>query len=113
VLKPDDYQFLRDRRRLIKNWPLVGGSSMLLLLATYAWLAMQHPALANPVWVYNGLMSNEIGHDVLVMLAMLTPILLTMIFVILGLVLTLGFSIMRREKRLLDMVDHLIGGKYE
>lgn len=113
MLSPEDYQFLRDRRRLTKSWPLIGGSSMILLLVVYAWLAMQHPALANPVWVYNGLLKNEIGQDVLRMLAMFAPVLMTMLFVIMGIFLSFGFSIMRREKRLLNMIDRLIGGKPE
>ena len=104
-MSPDDYEFLRRERRLVSSWPVVGGGALFVLLVLYAWLAMDQPALVNPVYVYNALMNNSLSHDVLMMLAMLAPIMIMMLFVIVGIMLGYGFAFMRKEKRLLDIID--------
>jgi len=110
-LSPQDYQLLRERRKLSNRWPLIGGGSLFFLLIVYAWMAMVYPVIANPAYVYNALTNNQLAPDTIRMLAMLAPVLYTLIFIILGVMLSLGFAIMRREKRLLDMIDRLVSGK--
>ena len=111
MLKPEDYQFLRERRKLCRRWPLVGGGTMLFLLLAYALLAMNFPVIANPAFVYNALSRNELGIDVIQMLAMMAPVLFIALFIVLGVILSLGFAVMRKEKRLLDIIDRLTGNR--
>ena len=110
-LSPEDYQLLRERRKLSGRWPVIGGGSLFFLLLLYAWMALASPMLVNPAYVYNALMNNELTPDVLNLLALMAPIFFMLIFVILGVVISLGFVIMRREKRLLDIIDRLVSGK--
>jgi len=109
-LSPNDYRLLRERRKLISRWPMIGGGSLFFLLLLYAWLAFSSPLLVNPLHVYNALLNNELAPDLLEMLALMAPVWLMLVIVILGVMLALGFVIMRREKRLLDIIDRLISG---
>lgn len=83
----------------------MGGGALFTLLVLYAWLSIAYPQFANPAYVYQQLKSNNLSQDVILMLAMLAPVLLTMIFVIVGTMLGYLFAFMRKEKRLLDILD--------
>ena len=109
-LTPDDYQFLRERRRLVSSWPVVGGGALFVLLVLYAWLSFSFPQLANPAYVYQQIRDNNLTQDVLTMLAMLAPIFLVMIFAIIGIMLGYVFAFMRTQKRLLDIIDRRMNG---
>ena len=109
-LSPEDYQLLRERRKQSSRWPLVGGGSLFFLLVLYAWVSLVNPEIANPVYVYNAWVNNQLELDTIRMLTLMAPVLLILIFILIGVVLSLGFAIMRREKRLLDMIDRLISG---
>ena len=104
-LSPDDYQFIRKERRLVSSWPVVGGGALFALLVMYAWLAIDQPQLANPVYVYNGLINNSLSSDIISMLVMMAPILMMMLFATVGIMLGYVFAFMRKEKRLLDIID--------
>lgn len=108
-LPPEDYEFIRQQRRLVSSWPIVGGGALFVLLVLYAWLSFAYPQLANPVYVYQHLKDNKLPHDVLLMLAMLAPVLLTMVFAIVGIMLGYVFAFMRKAKRLLDIIDRRMG----
>lgn len=109
-LSPDDYEFIRKERRLVSSWPVVGGGALFVLLVTYAWLAIDQPALANPMYVYNALINNTLSNDIVVMLAMLAPVMIMMLFATVGIMLGYVFAFMRKEKRLLDIIDRRING---
>ena len=104
-LTPEDYQFIREQRRLVSSWPVVGGGALFVLLVLYAWLSISYPQLANPAFVIQQIRDNNLSHDVVLMLAMLAPIFLSMLFVIVGIMLGYVFAFMRKEKRLLDIID--------
>ena len=104
-LKPEDYEFIRKERRLVSSWPLVGGGALFALLVIYAWIAIDQPQLVNPVYVYNGLANNALSSDISYMLAMLAPVLMMMLFATVGIMLGYVFAFMRKEKRLLDIID--------
>ncbi len=104
-LKPDDYEFIRKERRLVSSWPLVGGGALFLLLVFYAWLSFAYPQLANPAYVYSHLRDNKLSQDIIVMLAFMAPVLLTMLFATVGIMIGYVFAFMRKEKRLLDILD--------
>lgn len=109
-LSPEDYQLLRERRKQSSGWPLIGGGSLFFLLVLYAWVSQAYPDIANPAYVYNALVDNQLELDTIRLLTLMAPVLVTLIFVMVGVVLSLGFAIMRREKRLLDIIDRLISG---
>ena len=104
-LSPEDYQFIREQRRLVSSWPLVGGGALFVLLVVYAWLSFYYPQIANPAYVYQQLKDNNLTQDILIMLAMMAPVLLMMLFAITGIMLGYVFAFMRRQKRLLDIID--------
>ena len=109
-LSRQEYAFLRRRRRQLSAWPLLGGGALFVLLVLYAWLTTAYPQLANPVYVYRALASNALAAEVLSTLALLAPVLVTVLFAAVGGAISAVFSFMRREKRLLDIVDKLVGG---
>lgn len=109
-LTPEDYQFLREQRRLVSSWPLVGGGALFVLLVLYAWLSFSYPQLANPAYVYQQLKTNTLSDDVIIMLAMMAPVLLLMVFAVVGIMLGYVFAFMRKEKRLLDIIDRRMNG---
>ena len=109
-LKPEDYDFIRKERRLVSSWPLVGGGAMFVLLVLYAWMAIEQPQLANPAYVFNGLTKDTLTSDVVYVLAMLAPVLMMMLFATVGIVLGYVFAVMRKEKRLLDIIDRRMNG---
>lgn len=105
-LAPEDYEFIRKERRLVSSWPLVGGGALFLLLVIYAWLSYAYPYLANPAFVYSQLNANQLSLDVLRMLALMAPVLLTLLFATIGIILGYIFAFMRKEKKLLNIIDH-------
>jgi len=104
-LKPEDYDFIRKERRLVSSWPVVGGGAMFVLLVLYAWMAIEQPELANPAYVFDGIKNDTLTSDILYMLAMLAPVLMMMLFATVGIMLGYVFAFMRKEKRLLDIID--------
>jgi hypothetical protein len=104
-MSPDDYDFIRKERRLVSSWPLVGGGALFALLVIYAWIAIDQPQLANPIYVYNGLLNDTLTSDIVYVLAMLAPVLMMMLFATVGIMLGYTFAFMRKEKRLLDIID--------
>lgn len=112
-LSSEDYQLLRERRKQSSRWPLIGGGSLFFLLVLYAWASLAYPEMANPAHVYNALVNNQLELGTIRMLTLMAPVLFTLMFILIGVVLSLGFAIMRREKRLLDIIEKLISGKSE
>jgi len=104
-MSPEDYEFIRKERRLVSSWPMVGGGALFVLLVLYAWLAIDQPQFANPAYVYNSLMNDTLGSDIVYVLAMLAPVLMMMLFATAGIMLGYVFAFMRKEKRLLDIID--------
>ena len=104
-MSPEDYEFIRKERRLVSSWPLIGGGALFVLLVMYAWLALDQPQLANPAYVYNGLMNDTLSSDIVYVLVMLAPVLMMMLFATVGIMLGYVFAFMRKEKRLLDIID--------
>lgn len=104
-LKPEDYEFIRKERRLVSSWPVVGGGALFALLVIYAWMAIEQPQLANPAYVFNSLKNDTLTSDVVYMLAMLAPVLVMLLFATVGIMLGYAFAFMRKEKRLLDIID--------
>lgn len=104
-LQSEDYEFIRKERRLASSWPVVGGGALFVLLVLYAWLSFTYPQIANPAYVYRQLKDNSLSQDVIVMLAFMAPVLLTALFATTGIMLGYVFSFMRKQKRLLDIID--------
>ena len=109
-LKPDDYDFIRKERRLVSSWPVIGGGALFVLLVLYAWMAIEQPQLANPAYVYNGLANDTLTSDIIYMLAMVAPVLMMLLFATVGIMLGYVFAFMRKEKRLLDIIDRRMNG---
>ena len=107
-LSLEEVEFLKKERRIVSSWPLVGGGALFTLLVIYTWIAIDQPQLANPAYVYNGLVNNTLTSDVVYTLVMLAPILMMMLFVIVGIMLGYVFAFMRKEKRMLDIIDRRI-----
>lgn len=104
-LSPDDYEFIRRERRLVSSWPVVGGGALFVLLVLYAWLSISYPHLANPAYVFQQLKDNALPYDVMLLLSAMAPVFLVMLFSTVGIMLGYGFAFMRKEKRLLDILD--------
>jgi len=107
-LSPEDYEFIRKERRLVSSWPVVGGGALFMLLVLYAWLAIDQPQLANPAYVINSLKNDTLSSEIVYMLAMIAPVLMMMLFATVGIMLGYVFAFMRKEKRLLDIIDRRI-----
>ncbi len=105
TLQPEDREFIRRERRLVSSWPVVGGGALFVLLVLYAWLSFAYPHIANPAYVYKQLKDNNLPRDVIIMLVFMAPVLLTILFATIGIMLGYVFSFMRKQKRLLNIID--------
>ena len=108
ILPTEDSEYIRRRRRQLAAWPVAGGGALFVLLVLYAWVSIMHPQYANPMYVYQALAAGELNAEAMAALALLAPILLTVLFAAAGFMLTAVFSFMRREKRLLDIIDRAV-----
>ena len=96
--------FLRNRRRLVRFWPIAGIFiwSLLALLTVYLW--HNSPQLINFPWVATQITQGILPVSTLEIMALMLPILTITLLSVLALMVLFGFAINQIEKRYLKIL---------
>ena len=108
-LAAGDLRYLARRRRLLRAWPWVGGSLLLVLLGVGAWLYLTRPRLADPGFVWRALEAGTLDPATLSLLAALVPVLLLGLLGLAALLILMGFAVAANERRMLRLLDEVTG----
>jgi hypothetical protein len=107
MLRAQERKFIESRRRLVVPgfYVLLGAS----LLPIGAWLLfyLRAPHLADPFSLAEALAQGSLERGTLEVLAMLSPVLLTMLVFCLFAALLLAAFVLRQERRYLELIDRL------
>jgi len=101
----NDAQFLQQRRRFNRSWPIAATVLLVLIVGMGVGMAFTYPLLANPFYVIAQLQSGHLDESTLTTAAMLLPILFWMLTISLLLFVLLGWQLMNNEKRLLGILE--------
>ena len=99
--------FIDKRRRLIRWWPLALLCVLLLLAGTWLYLFMKHPALANASFVIDAVSAGALSTDIMQLSAVFLPIVISMLFFVLAVMLLLLHQTIRNERRYQSIIRKL------
>ena len=100
-----DADFVTQRRRFNRSWPLVAVGLLLLIGGMGIGIALVYPVMANPFYVVAQLQGGQLETETLEAAAMLLPVLFWMLVISLLLFVLLAWQMMKNEKRLLALLD--------
>ncbi|MFL0806024.1 MAG: hypothetical protein K6L60_01910 [Oceanobacter sp.] len=100
-----DADFVTQRRRFNRSWPLVAVGLLLLIGGMGIGVALVYPVMANPFYVVAQLQSGLLEPETLSTAAMLLPVLFWMLIICLLLFVLLSWQMMKNEKRLLVLLE--------
>ena len=100
-------QFIAQRGRLMRSWPLVGGAMVALLLALAAWLYLERPLLANPGAVMRGIEHDTIASSSLALMAGMLPVTVLACLLLALAIIAFGFAAFHNEKKYLKLLARL------
>jgi len=100
-----DADFVTQRRRFNRSWPLVAVGLLLLIGGMGIGIALVYPVMANPFYVIAQLQGGQLETETLEAAAMLLPVLFWMLVISLLLFVLLAWQMMKNEKRLLALLD--------
>jgi len=107
MLKESQIELLNKRKLLIRLWPWVGTTLLVLIILFWGYLFFKSPLLVNPYYVFDRIQDNSLPDSTITLLAVLSPIaFLTCGFLVLTIVLFL-FALMANERKLIDIIDNL------
>lgn len=99
--------FLQRRRRLIRWWPLALLCMLLLLAGTGLFLYLKHPALANASYVIASVADGTLSADIMQLSALFLPVVITMLFFVLAVMLLFLHLTIRNERRYQSIIRRL------
>ncbi|NLS96875.1 MAG: hypothetical protein GXX96_32465 [Planctomycetaceae bacterium] len=102
-----DLAFVEKRRRLVRWWNLVGSATLAGLAAFVAWMFWAHPRLINPLHVVGEIEAGRIAQSTLELMAVMLPMVVLVIFLVLGVMLGFAFAMIGNERRYLMIIDRL------
>lgn len=105
-----DQVFIDKRRRLIHWWPLALLFKLLLLAGTWLYLFMRYPALANASFVIDAVAGGTLSADVLHLSALLLPIVVSMLFFVIAVMLLFLHQTVRNERHYQAIIRKLRQG---
>ncbi len=105
MLRQTDADFVTQRRRFNRSWPLVAMGLLLLIGGMSIGIALAYPIMANPFYVIAQLQGGLLEPETLSTAAMLLPVLFWMLIICLLLFVLLSWQMMKNEKRLLALLD--------
>lgn len=103
--RQSDADFVKQRRRFNRSWPLVAVGLLLLIGGMGIGIALAYPIMANPFYVIAQLQGGLLEPETLATAAMLLPVLFWMLVISLLLFVLLAWQMMKNEKRLLALLD--------
>ena len=99
-------QWLKQRRQLVKYWPWAGAGGLLLWISLYTFFLLRIPYLVNPYKLYETIDAvGDKSESLALTVAVLTPVLMIVLFFVLVIMMILGFFIMAKERKYLDIID--------
>jgi dolichyl-phosphate-mannose--protein O-mannosyl transferase len=110
-LAENDLAFLQMRRRFLRFWKIAGFSTLVFLSALFFWLFFKVPNLVNPFHVQRQIDSNALTPTALKVMAVLTPLMVSVAFFLAAAIILFGFSAYANEQRYLKIIDSLLPGK--
>ena len=100
-----DADFVTQRCRFNRSWPIVAVGLLLLIGGMGIGIALVYPVMANPFYVIAQLQGGQLETETLEAAAMLLPVLFWMLVISLLLFVLLAWQMMKNEKRLLALLD--------
>ena len=110
-LAENDLAFLQMRRRFLRFWRIAGFSTLVFLSALFFWLLFKVPNLVNPFHVQRQIDSNALTPTALKVMAVLTPLMVSVSFFLAAAIILFGFSAYANERRYLKIIDSLSNGR--
>jgi hypothetical protein len=110
-LAENDLAFLQMRRRFLRFWRIAGFSTLVFLSALFFWLLFKVPNLVNPFHVQRQIDSNALTPTALKVMAVLTPLMVSVAFFLAAAIILFGFSAYANERRYLKIIDSLSNGR--
>ena len=110
-LAENDLAFLQMRRRFLRFWRIAGFSTLVFLSALFFWLLFKVPNLVNPFHVQRQIDSNALTPTALKVMAVLTPLMVSVAFFLAAAIILFGFSAYANERRYLKIIDSLSTGR--
>ncbi len=104
-LSPSESLFIERRERLTKHWPLFGAGSLCLVLGLVAWLWIKAPYFINPWIVSDRLERGVLPEPMMGLMAAMLPIVTLTLLVFSGVVVILAVIALRRERRMISLVQ--------
>lgn len=102
-------RFLEKRRKLIAFWRVAGPLSLLGLAACFAWLYFRTPLMVDPFEVADRLEAGAIGEPTLAIMSLLLPVMVSLCFLVLVVIILFVYATISNEKRYLQAIDRLAG----
>ena len=100
-----DADFVTQRCRFNRSWPIVAVGLLLLIGGMGIGVALAYPVMANPFYVIAQLQGGQLEPETLSTAAMLLPVLFWMLIICLLLFVLLSWQMMKNEKRLLVLLE--------
>ncbi|MEZ5541037.1 MAG: hypothetical protein R3F42_03240 [Pseudomonadota bacterium] len=106
-LSSNERIFIDRRRRLIRWWPPVLLLLLLLLAGTWLFLYLKHPPLANTSYVIAAVADGTLSSDVMQLSALFLPLVTTVLFFVLIVMLLFLHLTIRNERRYQAIIRRL------
>ena len=102
-----DVEFLEKRRKLVRWWNVVGSLTFVGLVAFVTWMFWSQPRLVNPLHVVGELQAGAIPQEALEIMAAMLPMVVLVIFIVLGVTIGFTFAMIGNERRYQKIIDEL------
>lgn len=102
--------FLEKRRTSMAAWRVAGPLLLVTLAAFFGWLYLRVPLLINPFEVADRLESGAIGEPTLAIMSLLLPLMVSLCFLLLVVIILSVYGAISNEKKYLQAIDRLAGG---
>lgn len=108
MLDNKQIQFIAQRKKLVRLWPVAGSFLIVLLIALTCWLYFRAPLLINPVDVMGRLDAGTIEKSMLLTSTVLLPVIMLTCIVILSIMVIFAFAAFSTERKHLQLIEKLL-----